>query len=145
MNEIFLLISWMCVPLVYAAGKNTVMSFTGKAKSLQKNIFKLKSQIQGHTFCWSTKVLFFFLIHRAAPNTQSFHQIRKKNWTTFQLWFAKMDTYSQSCVLSRKGTYLETWCPANLWECQIDCYMPSCLNPLLKNAWHVLLPPLYSL
>ena len=105
MNERFLLISWMCVPLVYAAGKNTVTSFTGKAKSLQKNIFKLKSQIQSHTFCWSTKVLFFFLTHRAAPNTQSFHQIRKKNWTTFQLWFAKMDTKSVRCPL-KKGIIL---------------------------------------
>lgn len=144
MNERFLLISWMCVPLVYAAGKNTVTSFTGKAKSLQKNIFKLKSQIQSHTFCWSTKVLFFFLTHRAAPNTHSFHQIRKKKIGLHFNFDLPKWTLSQSGVLSRKGSYFETWCPANLWGCQTDCYMPSCLNPLLKNAWHVLLPPLYS-
>ena len=87
---------------------------------------------------------FFFLTHRAAPNTHSFHQIRKKKIGLHFNFDLPKWTLSQSGVLSRKGSYFETWCPANLWGCQTDCYMPSCLNPLLKNAWHVLLPPLYS-
>ena len=91
------------------------------------------------------KSTIFFLIHRAAPNTQSFHQIRKKKIGLHFNFDLPKWTLSQSGVLSRKGSYFETWCPANLWGCQTDCYMPSCLNPLLKNAWHVLLPPLYSL
>lgn len=48
---------------------------------------------------------FFFLTHRAAPNTQSFHQIRKKNWTTFHLWFAKMDTKSVMCPLKKGNIF----------------------------------------
>lgn len=48
---------------------------------------------------------FLFLTHRAAPNTQSFHQIRKKNWTTFHLWFAKMDTKSVMCPLKKGNIF----------------------------------------
>ena len=51
------------------------------------------------------KSTFFFLTHRAAPNTQSFHQIRKKNWTTFHLWFAKMDTKSVMCPLKKGNIF----------------------------------------
>lgn len=51
------------------------------------------------------KSTFFFLTHRAAPNTQPFHQIRKKNWTTFHLWFAKMDTKSVMCPLKKGNIF----------------------------------------